>query len=111
MTETRITISVQYHARCLERCGWSTVKSTLDAANEAAAVHRAEHVLWETNGARLRGQVFGIEDLPWSFQVVWDANKKAIADGYKYVAWNGWVYRVDEFNENGRVCMADHVPR
>lgn len=34
--------------------------------------------------------------------------------GYPYVAWNGWVYRTDDFtpgSEDARVCLAEELPR
>lgn len=108
---SEIAISVKYHANCRNGCGWSTILGTLDAVNEAAAAHRAQHAQWEAAGADLRGKVFGITDLPWKFQIVWDAEKEAERLGYKYLAWNGWVYRVGEFSDEGRVCLDDHVPR
>jgi hypothetical protein len=103
------SIRTVYKANC-NRCGWTFEQGVEATVALEARSHDQEHEGWRLIGRQMTGLVYDI-DAPASPYAgfITKAVEQAEGAGFRFLAWNGWVYRTDDALGR-KVCMASDVP-
>jgi hypothetical protein len=105
-----VTSAIIYRAKCTD-CGWredSTDRATID---RQAGEHDDMHDTSRHIAPVIADRVF-YTDAPGVefFGTFYRAAPYAVAHGYSYLTWNGWVYDAALADLSQRVCLAKDLP-